>query len=429
MILGSLISVQHAVPIISSLVSIATLLLRGKDLTAINVFVIILTMHILDASCGDSFVKGMEALVKTLARIRRIEKFLLVDYPAIFFFEITRRRSDYRPDRRERSHSGHEDLDYHGGSPSSTNSPYLLMHSVCCEGEYELTDIELNYITCSYEGAQLVTITGPPKAGAGTSLLLEAILQEVALTRGRIVQNGDIAYVGQKPWVFSGTLRENILFGEPYNEDRFLAVVRACKLEEDIAGLPNGNMAYIGEGGVKLNLGQRERLNLARAAYSSASVILLDNPISHVDNALANQIFDECIQGFLAPHLRLLVTRRESFLMRSPRVLFMTDGIILREGSFVKIQELSENLTWLTTDSSSEQEEEQELEEPQSEKTEPANTDSEGDEKTNEQEGLDVYLKYTKQAGTLPLLIIIGVLLIAAPGGTYHFEFEPFCTA
>ena len=420
LVLGTLFSVQHAVPIISSLVSIATLLLLGKDLTAINVFLIILTMYILDASCGDSFVIGTEALIRTLARLRRIEKFLLVDFPAPCFFETAANRSNHRGDGRGRSHSHTENGDLYGTTPPSTNSPYLSLSGVCCEGEYEMNDIELNYITCSYEGAQLVTITGPPNAGAGTSLVLQAILREVSLTRGLMVQKGKLAYVGQTPWVFSGTLRENVLFGESYKEDRFLAVIRACKLEEDIGILSNGDMTIIGEGGTKLTLGQRERINLARAAYSSASLILLDNPISHVETGLANEIFDECIQSFLAPRLRLVVTRRKDFLARSPRVLFMTDGIILREGSLAKIQESGENLTWLKTDSSREREDEQELEGSRSGKIQEVTQDTVSDERFSEQEGFAVYVKYARQAGMLPLLLVIGVLLIAAPGGMCH---------
>ena len=378
-------------------------------------------MYILDASCGDSFVKGVEVLVRTLARLKRIEKFILVDFPTPSSFENTTNRSDHRANGRNRSHSDTENvINQHDRTLPSRNSPYLSLSSVCCEGEYELTDIDLNYITFSYEGAQLVTITGPPNAGAGTSLLFEAILKEVPLTRGRIAQDGQIAYVGEKPWVFSGSLRENILFGEPYKEDRFMAVIKACKLEEDIDGLPNDNATIIGEGGIELNLGQRERLNLARVAYSSASIILLDNPISHVDSVLANQIFEECVQGFLAPRLRLVITRRTDFLVRSSRVLLMTDGIILREGSLAKIQESGENLHWLQTDCSGEQEREPELGVFHPGRNVTHNEDTVSDERISGNEGFSVYLKYARQAGLLPLLFVTGILLITAPGGTYQ---------
>lgn len=409
-VLGAVLSVQHAVPIISSLVSIVTLMLRGKELTHINVFLIILTMYILDNSCGDSFVKGMEALIRALARLNRLEQFLIADFPSSSFYEST-------TNRRQEGTDG--SLGAHG--TSSSDNPRITLNGVCCEREYDLADIELNSITFSYEGAQLVTFTGPPEAGAGTSLMFEAILKEVPLTRGQITQDGKLAYVGGKPWIFSGTVRENILFGEPYRKERFLAVIRACKLDEYIAVLPNGDMTVIGDSGIKLSLGQRERLNLARAAYSSASIILLDNPLSHVDTSLANQIFDECIKGFLAPRLRLVVTRRADFIERSPRVLLMENGIIYREGTLAKMQESGENLTWLRKGTICGPEEGEDLEEPTSRGIHSANQDA----VREDTEGFAVYLRYAREAGWLPLLLIVGVLLIAAPGGTYYAPLSP----
>lgn len=413
LVLGALLSVQHAVPIVSSLVSIVTLMMRGKELTHINVFLIILTMYILDGSCGDAFVKGIEVLIRTLACLNRIEQFFLADFPSLAFYGNTTNPPE----------EGTEGRYGASGTPNSNSVPRLSLNGVCCDREYDLADIELNYITFSYEGTQLVTITGPPQTGAGTSLVFDAILKEVPLTRGRIVQEGTLAYVGQKPWIFSGTVRENILFGEPYSEGRFLAVVKACRIDETIGVLPNGDMTFIGDGGIKLNLSQRERLNLARAAYSSASIILLDNPLSHVDTPMANEIFDECIKGFLAPRLRLVVTRRADFLERSPRVLLMADGIIFREGSLAKIKESGENLTWLSTESGQASEEGEELEVTTSVGVHSANQDVAREESTisSKAEGFAVYLRYARQAGWLPLLFIVGVLLTVAPGGMYHF--------
>lgn len=379
-------------------------MMRGKELTHINVFLIILTMYILDGSCGDAFAKGIEVLVRTVARLNRIEGFLVADFPSLTFYGNTTNRSE----------ESTEGMYCSSGSLVSNSAPRLSLKGVCCDREYDLADIELNYITFSYEGAQLVTFTGPPQAGAGTSLVFEAILDEVPLKRGRIVQEGTLAYACQKPWIFSGTLRENILFGEPYSEERFTAVVRACRLEKTIGILPNGNMTLIGNGSrLKLTLSQRERLNLARAAYTSASIILLDNPLSHVDTPMANEIFDECIKGFLGSRLRLVVTRRADFLERSPRVLLMADGIIIREGSLAKIKESGENLTWLKTENGQGPVEDEELEITTSVAKEESTINS-------ETEGSAVYLRYARQAGCLPMLLMVGVFLTLAPGGMYH---------
>lgn len=370
----------------------------GQELTRINVFLIMLTMYILDSSCGDSFARGTEVLVRTVGRLYRIQKFLLVDFPSPSFYENIASRPH--------------------GTPPSNSPPRLSLMGVCCERERDLADIELNYITFSYEGAQLVALTGPPEAGAGTSLVCEAILKEVPLSRGRINQTGDLAYVGQKPWIFSGTVRENILFGEHYREEQFLAVITACKLDEIIGGLPDGDMTKIGDGGFWLTPGQRELISLARASYSSAYIILMDNPLSHVSDSLANQIFNECIIGFLASRLRVVVTRRADFLEKCPRVLLMEDGIIIREGSLDKLRESGEYLTWLGTDTSHEGEDGEEVEEPMSGGIRSSSLKETSVEKIiDRDEGFAVYLRYARQAGWLPLLSVVGVLLIVAPGG------------
>ena len=379
-------------------------MMRGKELTHINVFLIVLTMYILDGSCGDAFAKGIEVLIRTLARLNRIERFLVADFPLSTFYGNTTNRSE----------EGTEGMYCSNGSLVPNSVPRLSLNGVCCDREYDLADVELNYITFSCEGAQLITFTGPPQAGAGTSLVFEAILDEAPLKRGRIVQEGTLAYACQKPWIFSGTVRENILFGEPYSAERFADVVRACRLDETIGILPNGNMTFIGNGsGIKLTLSQRERLNLARAAYSSASIILLDNPLSHLDIPMANEIFDECIKGFLGSRLRLVTTRRADFLERSPRVLLMADGIIIREGSLAKIRESGENLTWLRTENSQGPVEGEELEITASVGKEESTINSEA-------KGSAVYLRYARQAGWLPVLFMVGVLLTVAPGGMYH---------
>lgn len=168
-----------------------------------------------------------------------------------------------------------------------------------------------------------------------------------------------------------------------------------------------------------MTLRQQQRINLARAVYSTASIILLDDPVSHVDFLLANQIFDDCIKGFLAPRLQLLVTRRELFPARSPRVLFITNGIIVREGSFAKIKDSGDDLSWLTNSDNDKESEEKAFNEPQSKRTQSGDTDPDSDE-TNEKEGFTVYLTYAKQAGLFPLLFVIGLILVPAPGGMYH---------
>ena len=95
--------------------------------------------------------------------------------------------------------------------------------------------------------------------------------------------NGSVSYVEQQAWIQNMTLRDNVLFGQPYEEGRYREVLEACALDADLAQLPSGDKTEVGERGVTLSGGQKARLALARACYSTAHIFLLDDILSAVD--------------------------------------------------------------------------------------------------------------------------------------------------
>lgn len=96
------------------------------------------------------------------------------------------------------------------------------------------------------------------------SSLLNMLLFELPTVRGTIQIGGSISYASQEPWIFHGTVRDNILFGEEYESTRYDEVLRVCALQTDIEHLSHGDKTYVGERGVNLSGGQRARINLAR---------------------------------------------------------------------------------------------------------------------------------------------------------------------
>ena len=142
-------------------------------------------------------------------------------------------------------------------------------------------------------------------------------------TAGTVEVNGSVAYCGQTPWILNATVRENILFGEPYEEDRYLKVIKACQLEADMHLLESGDMTMIGERGINLSGGQKQRVSLARAAYSGRDIYLLDDPLSALDPAVANKVFEACLLGIMKDKSRLLVTNQLQFLSRCNTVAVM----------------------------------------------------------------------------------------------------------
>ena len=130
-----------------------------------------------------------------------------------------------------------------------------------------------------------MTVVG--KVGCGKTSLLASLLGETHVLGGSLSRRGRVAYVEQEPCIFSDSVRNNILFGLPLNEDRLNDVLRVCQLEEDLTQMVNGLDTEIGERGVNISGGQRARISLARACYSDADIYLLDDPLSAVDPRVA----------------------------------------------------------------------------------------------------------------------------------------------
>ncbi|KAK4154036.1 hypothetical protein C8A00DRAFT_14832 [Chaetomidium leptoderma] len=188
--------------------------------------------------------------------------------------------------------------------------------------------------TLDFPIGKLSVITG--KTGSGKSLLLAALLGEVKLLAGTIRMpalpefdnNAEYipepewivpqltAFVSQTPWIEGGTVKENIVFGNPFAKDRYRKVLVACALEKDIELLVDGDETEVGPKGVTLSGGQRWRVALARALYSRAGILVLDDVLSAVDAHVGRLIVDVALTGDLARgRTRILATHHAELVL------------------------------------------------------------------------------------------------------------------
>ncbi|TEA41155.1 hypothetical protein DBR06_SOUSAS5610001, partial [Sousa chinensis] len=166
------------------------------------------------------------------------------------------------------------------------------------------------------------------------SSLLSAVLGELPPSQGLVSVHGRIAYVSQQPWVFSGTLRSNILFGKKYEKERYEKVIKACALKKDLQLLEDGDLTVIGDRGTTLSGGQKARVNLARAVYQDADVYLLDDPLSAVDAEVSRHLFELCVRQALHEKIAILVTRQSQYLKAASQILVLKDGKIVQKGTY-----------------------------------------------------------------------------------------------
>ncbi|KAJ1519078.1 hypothetical protein ONE63_011320 [Megalurothrips usitatus] len=193
----------------------------------------------------------------------------------------------------------------------------------------------LKNITVRVRRGQLLAVIGP--VGAGKSSLLQSVLGELATTAGHLDVRGKVSYACQEPWLFSGSVRQNITFGAPLNRKRYDEVVKACALLPDFAQLPFGDLTIIGERGSSLSGGQRARVNLARAVYREADIYLLDDPLSAVDTHVGKHLFEECMVKFLAGKTRVLVTHQVQYLSEVSHIAILENGEVKAQGTFKEL--------------------------------------------------------------------------------------------
>jgi ATP-binding cassette subfamily C (CFTR/MRP) protein 4 len=176
------------------------------------------------------------------------------------------------------------------------------------------TDSVLRDVNLHVAPGQLLGIVGA--IGSGKSSLFAAILGELPVVSGEFCLRGRVSYASQKAWIFSASVRDNILFGRDFDAQRYNQVIFACCLDKDLQALPAGDNTFIGERGVNLSGGQQARVALARTIYSDADIYLFDGVLSAVDPQVARLIFERALSnsGFLSSKTRLFVTH-ELFLL------------------------------------------------------------------------------------------------------------------
>ncbi|KAG8814736.1 hypothetical protein FRC17_000994 [Serendipita sp. 399] len=165
---------------------------------------------------------------------------------------------------------------------------------------------------------QLCAIVGA--IGSGKSSLLNGLIGEMRRTEGN-----------------NATIRDNICFGMPFEEQKYWKVIKAACLESDLDILPNGDLTEVGEKGVTLSGGQRQRCNIARSIYFGSDIVILDDPLSALDAHVGKAVFQNVILGALGGNTRILVTHALHFLPLVDRILVMDNGRIAEDGTYEEL--------------------------------------------------------------------------------------------
>ncbi|CAH2267216.1 jg2944 [Pararge aegeria aegeria] len=239
------------------------------------------------------------------------------------------------------------------GPRSPVLSEYVVeLSGACASWTKSNEEMTLKDITMNIRNGKLCAIVG--SVGSGKSSLLQVLLRELPLSSGNLNVKGSLSYACQESWLFPSTVRDNILFGLPYEVERYKEVCRVCCLTPDFKQFPYGDLSLVGERGVSLSGGQKARINLARAVYREADIYLLDDPLSAVDANVGRLLFERCIQEYLSGRTRVLVTHQVHFLKSADFIVVLKEGSIKNMGSYDDLVKSEVEFSSLVSDESHE---------------------------------------------------------------------------
>ena len=196
----------------------------------------------------------------------------------------------------------------------------------------------LKNINFEIKKGEFICIIG--EVGSGKSSLIQAILNNMLpIGESRIYVNGNISYVAQIPWIQNATVKNNIIFYQPFNEEKYNKIIDICELRPDLEILSGGDLTEIGEKGINLSGGQKARISIARALYCDRDIYLLDDPISALDANVGMKIMKNCVLKYLSGKTRILVTHALQYVSFADRIIYMKDGEINWIGSYQEIKE------------------------------------------------------------------------------------------
>ncbi|KAF9575849.1 hypothetical protein EC968_001232 [Mortierella alpina] len=190
----------------------------------------------------------------------------------------------------------------------------------------------LNKINLQIPRGSLVAVVGP--VGSGKSSLLQAMIGNMTHQSGQLIRGSNISYAPQTPWIQNATIRDNILFDTPMDEERYWRVVKACCLEKDLTMFPFGDLTELGERGVNLSGGQKARLSLARSVYFQAGMVIMDDPLSAVDAHVGKRLWEDCVLNEMRDRTRIIATHQLHVLPDADYIICMRDGAIAEEGTY-----------------------------------------------------------------------------------------------
>ncbi|XP_045888265.1 ATP-binding cassette sub-family C member 12 [Micropterus dolomieu] len=347
-------SITSIIPTLATVFTFIVHTLLGISLNTADAFTTIAIFNSL-RFCLAMLPLSVKSLADAAVSVARLRKILLLQNPESYLMQ--RKDSDSAIVMKNATLSWTKPERQPDIIPSSSNG--VEGHKV--DEMRTETLPTLRNISFTLPKGNLLGVCG--NVGSGKTSLISSILEQMHLLQGSIIANGTFAYVSQQAWIFHGTVQENILMGESFDQAKYNRALDVCSLRADLKILPYGDQTEIGERGLNLSGGQKQRISLARAIYSNKDIFLLDDPLSAVDAHVGKHIFEECVKKELQGKSVILVTHQLQYLEFCDDILVLEDGELLEAGNHQALMKANGRYTQLINNYQMEQSKTQKEEE------------------------------------------------------------------
>ncbi|MCO5606131.1 hypothetical protein L7F22_060318 [Adiantum nelumboides] len=345
-------TIRDSITPLASLATFGTYLAahKGMFMSPSQAFTILALFSVLVRTFSVSSI-GFQICGEAIIAVRRLQKLLNMDkdgHISLLENEVSRNLPEkavmlkkcsfcWEPRQKKvlsTKGSGKVYIDF--GKDVGTDAHNIKLDSFPSKRDQFEADVVLRNINFSVERGELVSIYGP--IGSGKSSLLLGILGEMQCLTGSSFVQHNIAYVPQQPWILNATVRENVIFTNPFDPERYQRTIAACALEHDISHFTGGHDTEIGDKGINLSGGQKARISLARACYSTAPIVFLDDPLAAVDIPTAQHLIKHVVKGVLKGRTVVLVTHNKTALEVCDHVYSLENGLLQEDDELKQVK-------------------------------------------------------------------------------------------
>jgi len=336
---GLTLVIRVFTPVLASAATFATYVLVSEShiLTASVTFTILMLFNMLKFPINQAGQLLSKAALGIQA-MQRISQFMDRDEQVPDTVDVSSDSSEDKDDTVLEVKNG---TFFVGTADSESNESSFTDEDKTNDGPGGAAAFTLSGVNLSVKRGEVLAVVG--EVASGKSSLIQGVLGDIKSSDDTIVATrGSIAFADQSPFILSCTVRDNILFGSAFDEERYERVLDACCLRPDLQMWPAGDLTEIGERGVTMSGGQKQRVSIARAVYATPDVALFDDILSALDAGTSQRVFDNLFEdvdnGLLHGSGVVLVTHAVHVLQRVTKILVLDSGASIFYGTWDELQ-------------------------------------------------------------------------------------------